>query len=84
MGFRDIRMLGIDLRYDLPTGTHCYGDGRKEGCHLGDMKVVLSGYKYAARKVKEAGGTLVNESPYEGPLDEIVPRRKSEWLIKGM
>ena len=84
MGFRDIRLLGIDLRYDLPEGSHCYGDGRKEGCHLGDMRVVLPAYEYVRKRVEAAGGTLVNESPFGGPLDKVVPRRKSEWLINGM
>lgn len=81
MGFRDIRMLGIDLRYDLKQ-SHTFGDGRKEGCHLGDMKTVLGGYEHVARLVKQAGGTLVSESAYAGPLDAIIPRRKSEWLIR--
>lgn len=83
MGFRDIRLLGIDLRYDLKN-SHTFGDGRKEGCHLGNKEIVLSAFKYVAEKVNQAGGTLVSESAYEGPLDEIIPRRKSPWLITKM
>ena len=80
MGFRDIRLLGVDLRYDLKQ-SHFFGDGRKLGCHLYNLKSVLDSYRWLAHTVKKAGGTLVSESPYAGPLDDVLPRRRSPWLI---
>jgi hypothetical protein len=79
MGFTEIRMLGIDLRYDL-ANSHFFGNGKKEGCWL--SKHALPAYRSVFRELTRRGVKIVNESPYEGPLDEFIPREKSAWLRK--
>jgi hypothetical protein len=81
LGFRDLRMVGIDLRYDLKE-SHFFGDGRKEGCHLSDLKKTVECFRQAEKMVRETGGSLVNESGYEGPLDDVIPREKGRWQTK--
>lgn len=79
IGFTEIRMLGIDLRYDL-CNSHFFGDGRKEGCRLSNPEQVLAEYRALHEKLAERGTKLVNESAYAGPLDEFIPREESPWL----
>lgn len=81
-GYSDIRLLGVDLcDYDRAE-SHCYGDGKKEGCKLGKLTTIMSVFKKVRDMAHEKGATIVNESPVEGPLDEVFPRRKCPWLIE--
>jgi hypothetical protein len=79
LGFTEIRMLGIDLRYDL-RDSHFFGNGKTEGCHLNDK--ALPAYRSVYRELTERGIKIVNESAYDGPLDEFIPKEKSAWLRK--
>lgn len=80
LGFTEIRMLGIDLRYDLPK-THFFGDGKQFKCKLSrPLKFILERYRMAFGELTERGVKIVNESPLEGPLDAFLPKEKSPWL----
>jgi hypothetical protein len=84
LGFRDIRLLGVDLVYRVPgqSDSHCWGDGKKEGCRLGDVSLILKVFARIRKDIEKRGGTLVNESPIKGPLDSVLPRRECPCLMK--
>ena len=83
MGFSDIRMLGIDLtNYGTPT-SHCWGDGRTEGCRLSrPLPYLVERYRMVFEELKSRNVKLVNESPVEGPLDAVIPKETCPWLLK--
>ena len=83
MGFNDIRILGIDLvGYGTPS-SHCWGDGRTEGCQLAkDVTYLVERYRMVFEDLKSRGIRLTNESPVEGPLDAVIPREKCPWLLR--
>jgi hypothetical protein len=82
LGFTEVRMLGIDLRYDLAK-THFFGDGRALGCKLSrPLDYLVNRFRMVFEQLKSRGITLVNESPLEGPLDAVIPREASPWLRK--
>lgn len=87
MGFKEIRMLGIDFSFDGPQ-THSWGRQTK---HKGGAtpkrraKLIerdVRGFKDVYRRLTHQGVRIVNESPAEGPLDAFIPRERSQWLKK--
>ncbi len=83
MGFTDIRMLGIDLSgYGTPS-SHCWGDGRTEGCQLSrPVERLVESYRMVLEDLRDRGVKLTNESPVSGPLDGVIPKETCPWLTK--
>lgn len=86
MGFSDIRLLGIDLRFDLPT-SHFFGrnplpSGAPRRYNRRRIAEVVKCYGAIAAALKNEGISVVNESCYDGPLDDVLPREESPWLKK--
>lgn len=79
MGFTEIRLVGIDLRYDHEK-SHFFGNGKAEGCELREL--ALPAYRQVYRSLSEKGIKIVNESPLDGPLDDFIPKEESPWLRK--
>lgn len=83
MGFEDIRLLGIDLRFDLGK-SHFYGQNKYNGVRIRHnrrwMRTVVAAFDALRRKLNAMGRTLINESEYDGPLDDVLPKEKSRWL----
>lgn len=87
MGFTEIRMLGIDLRYDMPD-THFFGTSGKHKAQRGirprEREMMVQKDARAIGRTWEIlthrGVRIVNESPAEGPLDAFIPREESRWL----
>ena len=87
MGFTEIRMLGIDLRYDKPH-THFFGTTGKHKASRGlrsrerDMMVQRDAREFGKTwtALTHRGVRIVNESPAEGPLDAFIPREDTPWL----
>ncbi len=84
MGFTDIRLLGVDLTYDIPgeKESHSFGSGKREGCRLSDVSLILKVFGRIMKDCEREGISLVNESWVRGPLDKVMPWRESEWLTK--
>ena len=83
MGFTDIRMLGIDLTGYGKPGSHCWGDGRTEGCKLSrPVPWLVERYRMVFEDLRDKGIRLTNESPVEGPLDAAIPKERCPWLLK--
>jgi hypothetical protein len=85
MGFTDIRLLGIDLRFDLPR-SHFFGKNLYKGRprkypakHIARVAQTLGAITV---RLADMGIRVTNESPYDGPLDEFVPKETSPWLRK--
>ena len=85
MGCTEIRLLGIDLRFDLPR-SHFFGTNKHKGRRITysprQIKRMVSAYRAIHDRLKTMGVRLINESPIDGPLDEWIPREKSKWLKK--
>lgn len=82
MGATSIHLVGIDFRYDLDK-SHFFGDGRPEGCKPpARLTETFRIYRYLYETLRKRGIDLVNESPYDGPLDVILPRKVCPWLMK--
>jgi hypothetical protein len=83
MGFTEIRLLGIDLRFDLAK-SHFYGVNKHRGHRIrhkpSHIRRVVQSYGALHDILADHGVRVVNESPIEGPLDEVLPKEKSPWL----
>jgi len=83
MGFTEIRLLGIDLRFDLPT-SHFYGVNKYRGHRIKHtqrhLRRVVLAYAALQDRLKDMGVKVINESPIDGPLDDHIPKEKSPWL----
>lgn len=83
MGFTEIRLLGIDLRFDLAK-SHFYGVNKHRGQRIrhkpSHIRRVVQSYGALHDILADHGVRVVNESPIEGPLDEVLPKEKSPWL----
>ena len=80
MGFKEIRLLGIDFSFNGPQ-THSWGNQTK---HKGGAtprrraKLIerdVRGFREVYNSLTSRGVRIVNESPEAGPLDEFIPRR---------
>lgn len=82
MGFRDIRLLGIDLRFDLAK-SHFYGVNKHKGQRIKHgpkyIETVVRAFEVVRKDLEARGGTLTNETHIEGPLDSVLPRRLPRW-----
>lgn len=83
LGCTEIRLLGIDLRFDLAK-SHFYGQNTYRGQRIvhkqSHLDRVTLCYRALHDRLKKEGIRLINESPYEGRLDEHIPREESPWL----
>ena len=83
MGCTEIRLLGIDLRFDLKE-SHFFGVNKHNGQRIrhkqNHLRRLPLAYRAIHDKLKEMGVQVINESPIPGPLDEWIPREKSPWL----
>lgn len=85
MGFTEIRLLGMDLRFDLAK-THFYGVNKYHGQRRQYTPKHIQGWAECfgliADDLKDRGIDVVNETHIEGPLDDYLPREKPRWLKK--
>lgn len=83
IGYRDLRMLGIDLRFDLPR-SHFFGEnvnlkGRRITYTAKQIKSVVQGYREVVEGLRGLGCRVTSESAYDGPLDAFIPRSEGPW-----
>lgn len=82
MGFRDIRLLGIDLRFDLPR-SHFFGQNTWRGQRIRytprQIAATVKAFEIVVSGVTRLGYTVTSESCYEGPLDAVLARRACPW-----
>lgn len=85
MGFTEIRLLGMDLRFDLAK-SHWYGQnlcqGQRRQYSPRRIQTWAEAYGAITADLKSRGISVVNETHIEGPLDEHIPREKPTWLKK--
>lgn len=85
IGFRDLRMLGIDMRFDLKK-SHFFGENLHRGKRITYTPRAIAskvkGFKIVVEGLRGLGCTVTNESAYDGPLDAFIPRRECPWLRK--
>jgi hypothetical protein len=85
MGYTEIRLLGIDLRFDLKT-SHFYGENKYRGVRIKHrathLRRVVKAYAAITAKLGDMGVKVITESPIEGPLDDFIPKETSPWLKK--
>lgn len=85
MGFTDIRLLGIDMKFDLPK-SHIQGintDRRGNRIRYSPKQIAFWVQELAGmvRQFAGQGVSVVNESPLDGPLDAAgIPKERSSWL----
>jgi len=82
MGFRDIRLLGIDLRFDLPR-SHFFGQNTWRGQRIKYTPRQIAGtvkaFEIVISGVAKLGCNVTSESCYDGPLDAVLARRACPW-----
>jgi hypothetical protein len=85
IGYRDLRLLGVDLRFDLPR-SHIQGQnivkGRRVTYTPRALKNTVNGFRLVIEGLRGLGCTVTSESAYDGPLDAFVPRSECPWQKK--